>query len=170
MRRAVITPLLVVALWSVSRADGEACLLPSGNIQVTPVLAPVVRSLVDVSPTFSQQCDRIAAVPLVRVTIGVLPKSQESCCRARTAIRRYPSGLIMAVVEIPSPLRKTEYAELLGHEFEHIVERLDGVDVTASAQLVQGSVYGGTGAYETKRAQWAGKAVAAEAERSGTVD
>lgn len=161
MRHAHVA-IFIVVFWCSGVADAVACPQRPGNIQVTPVLERVVVSLLGVSPTFSKQCDRIAAEPLVRVMVGLLRKSDEACCRARTLLRRYPSGVLLAFVEIPSPLRTEEYAELLGHEFEHIVEQIDDVELKAGAHRPEGTARSGARTFETERAHLAGKAVAAE--------
>ena len=169
MTRAALATLVVV--FSLSEApEAVACPERPGNIQAVPLLEPVVESLLSVSPTFSGQCERISAMPLVRVMVASLPRSEEACCRARTTVRRYPSGVMLALVEIPSPRRSEEYAELLGHEFEHIVEQLDGTELDGRPDRAEASAGGWAGAYETERAHWAGKAVAAEVQRSGAVE
>ena len=70
-------------------------------------------------------------------------------------MRRYSSGALIAWVEIPSLGTELEYAELLGHEFEHILEQIDLVDLEAQAE--QGARPGRVedGAYETERARLA---------------
>ena len=161
MRRTLLA-VLVAAFWCSAEGEAIACTQRPGNIQVTPVLESVLSSLLGVSPTLGKQCDRIAAAPLVRVMVGVLPKSEESCCRARTVLRRYPSGVLLAHVEIPSPRRREEYAELLGHEFEHILEHLEAVESDAGPRPRDTSGGGGKRIDETVRAHEAGRAVAAE--------
>jgi hypothetical protein len=165
MRRALLV-LLTIVFWCVTRSDAAACQELPGNIHVTPVLQPVVVSLLEMSPTFSLQCARIAALPTVRVTVGLMAKNEESCCRARTEFRRYPSGVLFALVEIPSPRSQAEYAELLGHEFEHIVEQLELLEAKSGTTELNRATRSRSGIYETERAQWVGKAVAEEAERS----
>jgi hypothetical protein len=140
----------------------------SPRIQVEALFDPVVDDLLEASPTFLQQYERISETPLVKVSIRALPKGEESCCRARTTIRRYQSGAIIAWVEIPSPRTKEEYAELLGHEFEHILEQIDLIDLDAQADDGVGVTRLGDATYETARARRAGQAVAREAIRRTT--
>ena len=71
----------------------------------------------------------------------------------RTAIVEVPVGDPMAVVE------------LLAHEFEHIVEQLDGVDLASWAGRSGVRRVGGSdrdGAFETERARQIGRRVAGE--------
>jgi hypothetical protein len=70
-------------------------------------------------------------------------------------------------VEIAFPLTATEYAELLGHEFEHIVEQIDRVDVRRQAREGGGAQQIGDDTYETRRAARAGRRIAEEAETAG---
>jgi hypothetical protein len=154
---------MVAAGWTVNPGRALACADLQPNIQVGDFFKSVVVNVLAASPTFSRQCERIAALPMVRVSIGALPKEEQSCCRARTTIRRYSSGALIAWVEIPSLGTALEYAELLGHEFEHILEQIDLVDLEAQADQGAGATRVEDGAYETDRAQRAGEAVAKEA-------
>ena len=143
------------------RAPAESPAAP--RIRIDELFEPVVDDLQQASPTFLRQFARIAETPLVSVSVRALPKGEESCCRARTTIRRYQSGAIIAWVEIPSPRTREEYAELLGHEFEHILEQIDLVDLDVQADAGGGATRLAEGTYETGRAQRAGLAVAREA-------
>jgi hypothetical protein len=154
--------VMVLAGWTVTPGRAPAGTDRSPSIQVDDFFDSLVDALRDASPTFSRQYERIADFPLARVSIRMLPKGEESCCRARTTIRRYPSGALIAWVEIPSPRTRLEYAELLGHEFEHILEQIDRVDLDAQADEGAGAARVGNGAYETARARRAGEAVALE--------
>ena len=54
------------------------------------------------------------------------------------------------------------YVESMAHELEHVLEHLDGTDLPRLArQRVNGVVRSGA-QYETARAQWVGRRVAAE--------
>jgi hypothetical protein len=70
-------------------------------------------------------------------------------------------------VEIAFPLTAAEYAELLGHEFEHIVEQIDRVDVAALARDGIEASRIGDNTFETRRAARAGRAIARETEQAG---
>ena len=161
MSRICLVAAMVLAGWTMTASPARACTELPTTIQVDDFLAPVVDELLAASPTFSRQCERIADLSSVRVAVRMLPRGEESCCRARTTIRRYASGVMIAVVEIPSPRISVEYAELLGHEFEHILEQIDLVDLNALADQGGASRLVG-GAYETTRARRAGAAVAEE--------
>jgi hypothetical protein len=163
MNRLCVIAVMVAAGWTVNPGRALACADLQPSIQVDDFFKSVVVNVLAASPTFSRQCERIAALPMVRVSILALPQEEQSCCRARTTIRRYSSGALIAWVEIPSLGTALEYAELLGHEFEHILEQIDLVDLEAQADQGAGAKRVEDGAYETDRAQRAGEAVAKEA-------
>lgn len=167
MTRYCIVALMAVAVWALAPARALACTVLPASIQVDELFASIVDDLLASSPTFARQCERIEAAGIVRISIRALPKGEESCCRARTTIRRYPSGAMIAWIEIPTPRRWLENAELLGHEFEHVLEQIDLVDLTGPGDQGGGARLS-DGAYETARARRAGEAVALEAALTGT--
>jgi hypothetical protein len=137
------------------------------TVQLSPVFHPVVRQLLAASPTFRAQMQRIAHAPRVRVSVEPAVGGVGGCCTlARTVFRHYTGGAVLARVEIAFPLTVTEYAELLGHEFEHIVEQIDRVDLPAMARSGGDARVLADGAFETRRAAQAGRAIAGEAERA----
>jgi hypothetical protein len=137
------------------------------NIRVAPVLTAIFDELLSVSPTFTAQCARIASAKYVHVIVNpVMASSTISRGTARTTMRRFSSGALLASVEMPVPLTSLEYAELFGHEFEHIIEQIDHVDLNALTLEGDGATRLSDGAYETARARKAGRAIADEAERT----
>jgi hypothetical protein len=136
------------------------CLSLPTSIQADERFTPVLAALMQVSPTFARQVARIQDE--AQVAVRELPREEQSCCRARASIRRYDSGAIIAVIELPAMKTRLEYAELLGHEFEHILEQIDGVDIDAVGYRLAGLTRGDA-AYETERAREAGRVVAGEA-------
>ena len=122
------------------------------SIQVDDRCAAVVDDLLDASTTFAQQCQQVAGAALV--AIRTLPRDEESCCRARAAIRRYDSGALIAVIELPAFRTRREYAELLGHEFEHILEQIDNAVLGPASEIPRARVAGLTVLSEAVRAGW----------------
>jgi len=146
------------------RVDHPA-LLPL-NLQVNPVFVPIVQELIVASPAFAAQCARIGDARYVRVTINpVMASSTTSRGTARTAMRRFSSGALIAAVDMPVPLTILEYAELFGHELEHILEQIDRVDLAALTNVRDGASRLSDGAYETVRARRAGLLIADEIAR-----
>jgi hypothetical protein len=172
--RVFVLPLavLVLVVAAVSRTQLSAASLSqdcvpvtaSGNIRLAQVLVPVFDRLLQSSATFRRQVARIASAPYARIVVNaVLGASTVSRGTARTTMRRFSEGALLAYVEIPTPLILAEYARLFGHEFEHVIEQLERVNLQelagtgAAARL-------GDGAYETIRARDAGLTVAREAQ------
>jgi predicted PurR-regulated permease PerM len=157
---------LVAAPLAAQQAAHTVAAVPF-NIQVNAVLLPVVASLLRTAPGFAEQCARIADARYVRVTISpVMSSSTTSRGSARTNIRRFASGAMIAAVDMPVPLTMVEYAELLGHEFEHIVEQIERVDLDAMADARDGGASRlFDGAYETARARRVGRLIPDAVER-----
>ena len=135
------------------------------NLVVSAMYRPLLESMLRDSPTFRRQCVRIAGEPTLTVHLAVNPPPRRSDARAVTHLRRNAMGHLSAVIEI-GPFEDTE--ELIAHEFEHIIEQLDGVDLAARAALPRTGVraIGDRAAvFETTRAQRMGLKVVSELRR-----
>ena len=122
------------------------------------VFASDMIALLRRSETFRAQCERLAQTPRVRVKIDVACVLDSG--RAQTVIHRFPSGAIRADVVVQFG---ENYRELLAHEFEHILEQVDGVDL--QQEVAEGRAWQlSGGAFETERAQAIGVQVLHEAE------
>jgi hypothetical protein len=98
----------------------------------------------------------------VTVAFGLFPPAGRA--GARTAMTRVDGQLRAAIVEVPGP-DATQLVELIAHEFEHILEQLDGVDLAAWAGRSGVRRVGGSdreGPFETERARQVGRLVAGE--------
>lgn len=131
------------------------------NIQIDPLLKPVVAKLLQQSPTLRRQWQAIAAAPILRVMLVSTPVLRETpSARARTEISRFTFGAIRAVVELPAVV---DITELLPHELEHVIEQLEGIDLAALARRNSSGVQEvSRGVYETSRARNAGFAALRE--------
>jgi len=107
-------------------------------------------ALLQRSDTFRSQCERIAAVPSVRVVIALQQDSEAP--RAHTTMYRYQAGAIRAAVFIRFG---EDFRELLAHEFEHIIEQIDGVSLRHEVAEGRAWILTG-GVFETRRAFEAG--------------
>ena len=114
------------------------------------------------SDTFRSQCERLAQSPRVRVTIAAVLTLPSG--RAQTVIRRFTSGAISADVVLAFG---ENYRELLAHEFEHVLEQLEGVDLRHEAEAGRAWLLPG-GVFETRRAFETGVQVLKEAEPQHT--
>jgi hypothetical protein len=137
-------------------------LAPPPNLLVSPMYRPLVESMLRDSPTFRRQCVRIAAEPGLTVQLSIGSVSMGSDVRAITRMTRSGRGHLSAVVNIGF---REDAQELIAHEFEHIIEQLDGVDLAARAALAHTGVTSlghATDKFETTRAQRTGLKVVSE--------
>jgi hypothetical protein len=136
--------------------DPPALALPS-TITLEPGLEPIVRLALEYSPRFRQQCHVLALATTLTATVKISVQPPSRAGRAHATVHRQ-SGTFTAAIEIGDPARTTE---LLAHEFEHIIEQLDGVDLGALSD--RGEAHRSIdGAFETERAIATGQQVASE--------
>lgn len=155
---AAVLPLAFVVLTAPPARAGEpicAAKLPS-NIDAG-ILGPEVLEILSRSETFRRQCQRIAAARVLRIRLGITPQPSGEY-RAVTILERYEAGSLRADVTL---VFAENYVELLAHEFEHVLEQVDGVNLRddvarGHAQILQ------DGAFETRRATEAGLQVLRE--------
>jgi len=160
--RRYIVALLVLfsGLPTVRAQQPETCksMIPA-NVQAG-MLAHEVAKLLLASATFRAQCERIAAAPSVHVDLNIVQPLETP--RTETGITHYQFGAIRADVRIAFG---QDYREMIAHEFEHIIEQIDGVDLRAETAtrrvwLIEPNVF------ETRRASDAGRRVRRECEIS----
>lgn len=133
------------------------------NVQVHGVLLPAASSLLQKSALFVSQCERVARALHVRVSVTLNPRIPLTLYRATTNFRRFSSGLIIAEIELGLVY---DYDALLAHEFEHVLEQLDGWVLPHLVNVRSAGVTKlFTGAFETQRAIDAGLAASREVRR-----
>jgi hypothetical protein len=155
--RLTVNPHLPPPSASLSVCEPATPNLPP-SIHLEEGLEPIVRWTLAYSPTFRQQCRVLAATPALTATITVVTRTAGDSDRARAVFRHYDSGAFIAVIEIRST---SELSELLAHEFEHLIEQLEGADLPALAKRGEAQ-RGRDGVFETRRAISAGRRVAGE--------
>ena len=144
----------------VRAANPGTCDVLPVNIEATPALGGILARLIGQSPTLERQCLALAALPHVRVQIQLPSGPLAHWCRARARIERFDGGAIRATIEMPVTM---DYAELIAHELEHVIEIVEGVDLAARAmERGSGVSRSGDGAFETDRAQRTGRQAGAE--------
>jgi hypothetical protein len=140
---------------------------PASTIVVAPIYKSAVAAMLRYSPTFQRQYRRLARATDVRIEIApaVLTGAVDG---ALTRIVRGPSGLEAGVRLGPAG----DPVLLIAHEFEHILEQLDDVDLRAMATRVSTGVrlVPGSEHFETDRAIAAGRQVADEVRRGRARD
>lgn len=136
--------------------DAQTPGLPA-SISLQDGLQPIVRWTLENSPTFRQQCRILAAAPAVTAHVRVARRAPGELNRARATMRDQGDRTIVEI-EILEP---SDFAELLGHELEHVIEHIDGVDLDAIAKRGEARRRE-DGAFETRRAVAAGQKVSGE--------
>jgi hypothetical protein len=139
--------------------DAAACgrTLPA-NIEMASGLEKILATIYRGSPTFRAQCDRIASDPALSVFLRV-DTAIPSSCQAFTRFSKQGRSLHADVHVPPS----NAMVMMVGHEFEHIVEQLDGLDMQTLSRVRGSGVYEPSPAvYESVRAQRAGRTVSKE--------
>ena len=176
-RRALIVPLFTwLACLHASRSssfDGtgaeggrrELCADHSWRaVRVEGELARVVHETLHRSPTFRRQLATIVSEGTLFITLGHC-LGRVSKARAQTVLTSDGGLLRQAEIRV-KPLDTLGPVQVIAHELEHILERLDGVDLPRVA-AEEGHPRHGVhrtvdGFYETQRASRVGLAVAAE--------
>lgn len=162
MTRSLL-PLLVFATLALipasARAQNADCATLPANLVVPAVYQDWVEALIARSPTLQRQCLAIARAG--HVTVQLQTAWQTSAfCRARTSFTRFRSGRLRAAIAIPVSV---DFAELLAHEFEHVVEQIEGLDLRLLALERNSGVHEtARNVFETIRARQAGLAAAGE--------
>ena len=130
------------------------------NVHVDADVMPRIRQMLQRSPTFREQCQRLAANLWVHVAVRLDPTFHDRhAIRAATVIQRPQAKLIIAVVSLQG---LADPAMWVSHEFEHLIEQIEAVDVASLADQRILAWPSGSGMYETLRAIRAGEAVLGE--------
>jgi hypothetical protein len=126
------------------------------NVALASDLGRAFQHIYERSPTFRAQCERIGEAANLRVRVRlntVLPRN----CRALTTIERYGAGMIRADVYLPPG---SDYSELIAHEFEHLLEQIEGLNLRRLSRLRGSGVREvDRELFESDRAQAAGRIV-----------
>lgn len=162
MTRSLILLLAFAAsalIPATATAQTPVCAALPMNIVVPAVSQQWIESLIARSPTLQRQCRIIASADYV--TIRLSSTRVEEWCRARTSFSRDAAGRIRAAIEIPVSV---DFAELLAHELEHVIEQIEGVNLRRLARHRDSGVWQvGPNVFETTRAIDAGVTAASEA-------
>jgi len=165
--RLLRTSVTVVRPYVASRDERADVELPP-NLSVAPAYQEVVEAMRRVSPTFRQQCLRIANAPRLTVVVQGARVPLSNNARAFTRILRENGGRLHAVVQIG---QLEPAAELIAHEVEHVIEQLDGIDLRAKAAMATTGVRrcqcGDVDVFETQWAVVVGLQVADELRERG---
>jgi hypothetical protein len=139
-------------------------LIVPSNIVAPQSYRALMQRMLQRSFVFRRQCQRIANRPDLVVRVAST-EAGSPLTRARTNIAKQSDGTLLAMVHLGA---REDYVELIAHEFEHIVEQLDGVDLAARSRLGSTGVSRASfeaNAFETERAKRVGMMVWAEVQR-----
>jgi hypothetical protein len=131
----------------------------AANVSIAQAYRPLVDSMLTRSPTFRRQYARLGrAMHLSVIVRSDMPAGRRMPALTQISTRR---GAVEALVHIPPSARTIE---LIAHEFEHIIERLDGVNLRVKARLRASGVRvtADDNTFETTRAVVTGLRVARE--------
>jgi hypothetical protein len=145
----------VVAVYHHAHAIADD-VAPPANLSFPEMYRETIERMVRRSSMFRRQCVRLASAPHATVILknAYRPTAAQ---KARATIRRV-DGRLIAIVEIQT---LGELAELIAHELEHVIEQLDGIDLSAPAALSGTGVRAcNDGSFETTRAVRIGRLVA----------
>lgn len=120
------------------------------SVRVEAPLVPRIELMLARSSTFRDQCRRLATAPWVHVAVklGSYYLDRQGY-RAFSTIQRPQKKLLIAVVTLQA---SAEPALWIGHEFEHLIEQIDEVDVIGMADRLRGAWHTRSGMVETGRA------------------
>jgi hypothetical protein len=120
-------------------------------------LRPLLDELWALSITFRQQCRRLSGARAVVLLQGA--SAAETVWNAESRIGLRADGGVTARVRVRFG---RESVEVIAHELEHVIERIDGVHLALDAMRPASGTTLAGGAYETRRATEAGRRVAKE--------
>jgi hypothetical protein len=126
-------------------------------LAVSKQLAPLVRRMWEASPTFRRQCARLAEA-VVTIVVELNPKINRDRMNAFTRI-----DMVNGLVRTATTQLRVWEPEYLAHEIEHVLEQVDGVDLSRSARGgLEGVLATQSSVFETARAIAIGRVVARE--------
>ena len=140
----LVVGFLHVAAATVTAADADLIVLPcastasalSASVSVPDDLHRHIAPMLSLSATFRAQCRRIAEASKLLVLMRLDPALVDRSYKARTAIHRTTSGILVAQVQLSV---RTDPVEWIAHENEHIVEQLEGLSLPALAAVNHGA-------------------------------
>ena len=127
------------------------------------VVKPTLRGVVDDglrrSSTLQRQCDALAeARAVVALQWGTM--DSQSRARSRMEVR---DGVVVAWIDIPPVAEAIEH---VGHELQHVLEKVGGLDFEAEARRPGSGVWRAFGGFETQAAIDTGRKVRREVHES----
>ena len=155
--------LVILGLLAGGATQARAEVVTTGRpdtIRISPELIPSITAMLQASPTFREQYQRIVTTPKLILNARTDMTFMHRAFRARSCMRRYDSGLLVVSMDIAPG---AEQAEWLAHEFEHVLEQIEGLSLpTLAAHGHRETWFSSDQMVETSRATRAGRLVRAE--------
>lgn len=155
-----VTAVCLIVSGAAASAEPQQCrrsTIPA-NVELYSDLSRALQHIYDRSATFRSQCERIASASNLQVRVFI-KVSFPSHCRAFTIVWRQGRQIRADVYLPPS----SDHSELLAHEFEHVLEQIEGLNVRRLAKVRGSGVRTVEGEwFESDRAQTAGRVVTTE--------
>jgi len=130
------------------------------TLKAEATLIPKVEQMLAISATFREQCLRLDEASKLVVLLRVNPLLPRSLFRAKSTIKRYTTGLVIVDVEVAEG---ADQAQWIAHEFEHVLETIEGRDLEGLARMQARGVWRSVDQMiETSRATDAGRSVLSE--------
>lgn len=130
------------------------------SVRVDEPLQPRIQLMLARSSTFREQCRRLASAPWMHIAVRQGPYFMDRHgFRAYSIIQRPQPRLFIVVVTLQA---SADPALWVGHEFEHLLEQLDEVDVRKQADTLRDAWHTRQGMVETGRAVRAGYRILSE--------
>jgi hypothetical protein len=149
------------------RYNATAARLPA-NVEASERVDQILEKIWRRSATFREQCRRIATEPSLTISLSFVAPSLNIRSRALSHATRHPDGRMTVQIQI---FRHADYVELIGHEFEHVLEQIEGVNLkTLAATGAAGVSCDERGFFETSRAISAGRKVYLEYRNNSQAD
>jgi hypothetical protein len=146
------------------RSPAARCEAMTASFRIAPELRDIVVELCRRSSTFRRQVARLTNADGLTITVQQVVVPATAAWRAQAAMKRVGGLLRSADVRVDAGGAR-QVAELMGHEFEHILEQLDGVDLKRWAGRSGVRRVGPDredAPFETERARRVGRLVAGE--------
>jgi len=132
------------------------------NLITSDIYRPLLERMLRGSRTFRRQCVRLASEPRWIVHIRIRSTAPRHGVRALTTMHNRGEDGVTAIVEI---FESRNDVELIAHEIEHVLERIDGVDLRLLASVSDSGVRAlgpASALFETRRANRVGAIVRQE--------
>jgi hypothetical protein len=146
------------------QSPAARCEAMARDLRIAPELHPIVADLCRRSSTFRRQVARLSDEDGLVVTVEQMVIPSTSPWRAQSAIARVGGHVRTADVQVPAGDSRL-VAEMMAHEFEHILEQLDGIDLkqwVGHSGVWRTGTGSGDEPIETERARQVGRLVAGE--------